>query len=156
MVEQLEQRLAGLSQPVERSLGVDISSIPGGGAAGGLAAGAFAFFNGRLCPGVDAVINTVGLGEKLQGADWVLTGEGSFDSQSLQGKVVDGVLRTASARNVKTGVIAGVVGLTGPQWHSAGVEFAVALKQDEMSVEESIRRSRELLSETCASFADAL
>jgi len=92
----------------------------------------------------------------LEGADWVLTGEGKFDLQSVQGKVVDGVQRTAAGLGVKIGVIAGCVHLSEAEWRSAGVEWVETLQPDGMSMMESIARSRELLFEAAASFAGHL
>ncbi|MDD3275585.1 MAG: glycerate kinase [Kiritimatiellales bacterium] len=156
MVEVLEARLANLSDAVKEQLGKDIRDLPGAGAAGGLAFGAVAFMGGRLVRGVDAVMDTIGLAGALKDADWVLTGEGKFDSQSLQGKVVDGVARLAKQAGAKTGVIAGCLRLTEPEWRAAGVLFVASLQPDGMSTEESIRRSRELLFEAGAVFAKGL
>lgn len=112
--------------------------------------------NGRLVRGVDAVMDAIGLADALKDAEWVLTGEGAFDTQSLQGKVVDGVARRAKQAGAKTGVIAGCVRLTEPEWRAAGVSFAAALQQGGMSTAESIRRNRELLFGTAAVFAQGL
>jgi glycerate kinase len=156
MVEELESRLWKLSEQISRCLGKNVRDLPGAGAAGGLAAGAVAFMNGRLVPGIDTVMQVSGLANALKGADWVLTGEGNFDSQSVQGKVVDGVVRLAKRAGAKTGVIAGCVRLTKPEWRAAGVSFAAALQQPGMSTDESMRRSRGLLLEAAASFAKGL
>lgn len=153
MVEVLEGRLAVLADAVKEQLGKDIKDLPGTGAAGGLAFGAVAFMNGKLVPGIDTVMETVGLTDALSGAAWVLTGEGRFDSQSLQGKVVDGVARLAADVGVKTGVIAGCVQLNEAGWRAADVDFVATLQPEGMSAEESIRRSRDLLSEAAAAFA---
>lgn len=156
MAEELDSRLRKLAETVFSELGKDLLNVPGAGAAGGLAAGAVAFMNGKLVPGIDAVMQVSGLADALQGADWVLTGEGKFDSQSVQGKVVDGVARLAKKAGSKTGVIAGCVRLTEPEWRAAGVSFAAALQQPGMSTEESMRRSRELLFAAAATFAAGL
>ena len=156
MVAQLDSNLWNLSEQVFHCLEKDIRDVPGAGAAGGLAFGAVAFMNGTLVPGVDAVMQTVGLANALRGADWVLTGEGRFDSQSLQGKVVDGVQRLAAGAGVKTGVIAGCILLSEDEWRAAGVSFAESLQPEGMSTEESIRRSRELLVAAGAAFARGL
>ena len=155
-VEVLDGRLAALADAVKEQLGKDIRDVPGAGAAGGLAFGAVAFMGGKLMPGIDTVMDVVGLADALAGADWVLTGEGRFDSQSLQGKVVDGVQRLAKAAGAKTGVIAGCVQLSEPEWRAAGVEWVATLQPEGMSMEESISRSRELLFEAAAAFARGL
>jgi len=156
MVEVLEGRLATLADAVKDQLGKDLTDVPGAGAAGGLSFGAVAFMDGKLVPGVDAVMEVVGLADALEGAGWVLTGEGCFDSQSIQGKVVDGVARLAKKAGARTGVIAGSVHLAEPDWRAAGIETAIALKQPERPLEEAILRSRELLFEAAASFARGL
>ncbi|MCC7299480.1 MAG: glycerate kinase [Verrucomicrobia bacterium] len=156
MVEELDSRLRKLSERIFQTLGKNVRDLPGAGAAGGLAAGAVAFMNGRLVRGVDMVMSTIGLAKALDGADWVLTGEGKFDSQSVQGKVVDGVARLAKEAGAETGVIAGCVRLKEPEWRAAGVSFAAALQAEGMSTEESMRRSRELLFAAAASFVQGL
>ena len=155
-VKELDSRLWKLSEKVFQCLEKDIRELPGSGAAGGLAFGAVAFMGGKLVPGIDAVMETVGLAGALEGADWVLTGEGKFDSQSVQGKVVDGVQRLAKAAGAKTGVIAGCVRLSEPEWRAAGIDWVETLQPQGMSAEESIARSRELLVEAATAFASGL
>ena len=155
-VEELDSRLWNLSENVFQCLEKDIRDLPGAGAAGGLAFGAVAFMDGKLVPGIDTVMATVGLAEALHGADWVLTGEGRFDLQSVQGKVVDGVQRLAKEAGAKTGVIAGCVRLPEAEWRAAGVEWVETLQPEGMSTEESIARSRDLLFEAAAAFARGL
>jgi glycerate 2-kinase len=84
-----------------------IADVPGGGAAGGLGAGAVAFLDATVVSGVDVVLDLLGFAEAVRGSDLVLTGEGSFDAQSLSGKAPIGVAR--AARPVPTYLIAGRV-----------------------------------------------
>lgn len=156
MVELLDARLWKLSEQISKTLGKNVRDIPGAGAAGGLSAGAVAFMNGRLVRGIDTVMKTVGLTDALKGSTWVLTGEGKFDSQSIQGKVVDGVARLAKQAGVKTGVFAGTVRLTEPEWRAAGVDAVYALNPPGMSLDEAIARSREHLVKAGAAFAKQL
>ncbi|MEJ2704116.1 MAG: glycerate kinase, partial [Sedimentisphaerales bacterium] len=93
MVERLEAGLAHLARLVREQLGRDIANVPGAGAAGGLAAGAIAFMNATLVSGIETMMAHSDLRRELESADWVITGEGCFDRQSLSGKVVAGVLR---------------------------------------------------------------
>jgi len=95
MVTVLEAGLRNLASCVRRDLGRDVLDLPGAGAAGGFGAGAVAFFGARLAPGVEAVAEACGLRQALRGVDWVVTGEGRLDEQSLQGKVVCGVRNAA-------------------------------------------------------------
>jgi len=101
MVDILDNALGHLADIVKNQLGCDIRSLPGSGAAGGLAAGAIAFLKGRLVSGIDAVISHNRLQEVMSDADWVITGEGCYDEQSLRGKVISGVSRVAKETNTK-------------------------------------------------------
>jgi len=112
--------------------------------------------DGKLVPGIDTVMDVSGLAGVLVGADWVLTGEGRFDSQSVQGKVVDGVARLAAAAGAKTGVFAGTVLLAEPEWRAAGIDAVVRLNPSDMDLDEAISRSREHLVAGAASFARGL
>jgi glycerate kinase len=103
-VEALEAALVRYAAVVRRSLGADIATLPGGGAAGGLAAGLVAFLDARIVSGFDVVAEATGLEARLAAADLIVTGEGSFDSQSLQGKTT-GRLRDLAARHGKRCVI---------------------------------------------------
>jgi glycerate kinase len=134
--------LAGI---VKDQLGCDIAELPGAGAAGGLAAGAVAFLGARLVPGIDAVMSQVRLAEAVTDADWVITGEGSFDEQSLRGKVVSGVLRVARAAGAKVAVCAGQVHLEPQTYRKAGIETAVACMQARMELDYALAHSAELL-----------
>lgn len=156
MVELLDSRLWSLAEAFSFFSGKDPRNLPGAGAAGGLAFGAVAFMNGKLVPGIDTVMAVTGLADALKGAAWVLSGEGKFDSQSVQGKVVDGVARLAKQAGAKTAVFAGTVRLTEPEWRAAGVDAVYALNPPGMDLEEAISRSREHLVRAGAVFAKGL
>ncbi len=79
---------------------------PGAGAAGGLGFGLMALGAERES-GADLVMSAVGLEAAIEGADLVVTGEGSFDATSLRGKVVSGVAARAQAAGVPCVVAAG-------------------------------------------------
>lgn len=111
-VAALDAGLSRLAQVLRRDLGVDVERVPGAGAAGGAGAGALAFLGARLVPGVDLLLDLVRFDEALPGAALVLTGEGSFDRQSLAGKAPLGVARRARAAGVPVAVLAGRVDLT--------------------------------------------
>ena len=83
MVEQLEAGLANLAELVRMNLGCEIETVPGSGAAGGLSAGAIAFMSAELVSGVETVMACCNFKAELESADWIITGEGSFDQQSL-------------------------------------------------------------------------
>jgi glycerate kinase len=119
-VELLDARLASFAAQLERELPgcpAGLSSLPGGGAAGGLGAAILAL-GGSLTSGVDLVLERTGLSTVIGEADLVLTGEGSFDAQSLRGKATAGVLAAARSREVPCLVLAGQVTVSDPSAYS--------------------------------------
>jgi glycerate kinase len=90
----LTGRLERLAQQYREVYGVDVTDLPGAGAAGGLAGG-LAALGGRLVPGFELVADELHLADRVRSADLVVTGEGHLDAQSFQGKVVGGVLALA-------------------------------------------------------------
>ena len=94
-IEILERALTRLADVVARDLHVDFRDEPGAGAAGGLGFGLMSFCGAIVRPGFDVVAEAVGLEAKMKDADLVITGEGSLDRQTLEGKTPAGVARLA-------------------------------------------------------------
>lgn len=87
----LDQGLRNYSEALEQQTGVDVSCLPGSGAAGGIGASLVALCGAGLVKGFATIARLTGLEDQIQAADWVISGEGRLDDQSLQGKVVSGV-----------------------------------------------------------------
>jgi glycerate kinase len=107
-VELLRRRLERLADVYFHNYGVDVRSLEGSGAAGGLAGG-LAAAGARLVPGFDLVADEVDLPDRLEEADLVVTGEGFLDEQSFEGKVVGGVAALAAAAGVPVLAVVGQV-----------------------------------------------
>ncbi len=152
MVEQLEKGLAHLAELVSKQLQCDIN-VPGAGAAGGLAAGAIAFMNAIVVSGIETVMARSNLRAELESADWVITGEGSFDRQSLYGKVVSGILKMASQSHTRLAVLAGQVNIPQQEYQKIGITTAISCKNDNMSLDYALKNSRELLYSAAQRFA---
>jgi glycerate kinase len=117
-VDVLEAALYRYASVVRRALGVDIAAMPGAGAAGGLAGGIAAFLGARIESGFELVAETTGLRDRIARADLIITGEGSFDSQSQQGKVTGRILELAAAASKRALVLAGRSDMTAPNVHT--------------------------------------
>jgi glycerate kinase len=95
-IELLDQNLRNYGRILEKEFGRKILNEPGSGAAGGTAAGLMAALQATLVSGFETVAKFVGLEEKIQESDLVITGEGSLDAQTREGKVVSGISRLAA------------------------------------------------------------
>jgi glycerate kinase len=156
MVEQLELGLSHIADLVKSSIGKDLKNLAGAGAAGGLSAGAMAFMNAKLVSGVFTIIKEIGLEKALQDADWIITGEGSFDHQSLKGKVVSGILKIAQKTNTKVAVIAGGVSLPPEEYKKHGIQIAIPCKKQNMTLQYAIENCETLLSAATKEFLSTL
>jgi glycerate kinase len=110
MVESLDAKMQALCKVMERDCNVNVQTIPGSGAAGGMGGGMIAFFDSKLQMGIETVLDTVEFDKKLESADAVFTGEGKIDGQSLRGKVVIGIARRAKKKHVPVFAIVGDIG----------------------------------------------
>ncbi|WP_020567327.1 glycerate kinase family protein [Neolewinella persica] len=97
---ELERNMSIFADRINTSLGRDVRTISGAGAAGGLGAGCVAFLGAGLRPGIDVLMEAVGFTNLVKGADMVITGEGKIDNQTIHGKVVSGVARAAREAGV--------------------------------------------------------
>ena len=121
MVERLDSGLARLADVVKGETGADLREIPGTGAAGGMGYGMLAFFGSELRMGIETVLDTVKFDELVKGADFVFSGEGRIDTQSLRGKVVIGVARRAKTAGVPLIAVVGDIGDNIQAAYDAGV-----------------------------------
>ena len=106
-VKSLDAGLRHFGDVIRSQLGIDVSRMPGAGAAGGMGAGCVALLGGTIQSGIDAVLDVTGFDRQLEGADLVITGEGRIDSQSAGGKVISGVARRTKAKGIPLIAIAG-------------------------------------------------
>ena len=106
-VKSLDAGLRHFGDVIRSQLGIDVSRMPGAGAAGGMGAGCVALLGGTIQSGIDAVLDVTGFDRQLEGADLVITGEGRIDSQSADGKVVSGVARRTRTKGIPLIAIAG-------------------------------------------------
>ena len=99
-VDEVDGAMRRYASILGRDLGADPSDWPGAGAGGGLSAGLAAFFGARFESGSYFVMKETGFFEELARADLVVTGEGSIDSQTVQGKAPFAVAEAAYSRGV--------------------------------------------------------
>ncbi|MGL4567100.1 MAG: glycerate kinase, partial [Fusobacteriaceae bacterium] len=112
----------------------------GAGAAGGLGGGLVAFLNGKLSPGIEIVLEKVGIENKIQDVDFVITGEGRLDNQTAMGKAPIGVAKIAKKFDVSVIAIAG--GVTEDAWktHEKGIDSFFSVINYPITLKEAMRK----------------
>ena len=141
----LDNGLAHFAQIVNQRLGLDILNIPGAGAAGGLGAGAIGFLNAGLDHGVDIVAKATNLGEKMNNASLVITGEGYLDFQTAYGKTPFGVAQLANQKNIPVIAIAGGLGENYQSLYHKGFNGLFSILDKPMTLDEAIENASALV-----------
>lgn len=155
-VEVFDAALAQWGKLLDSASGRAVSEIPGAGAAGGLGAAFMALLGAKPQRGVEVVIATVKLGEKIAGADFVFTGEGSMDFQTKFGKTPWGVMLEARAQGVPTIAFTGNLGRDVESLHENGFAAIIptvrvvgtlkeALATAQPSLQDSVRMACRIL-----------
>ena len=110
MVDQLDAGLQHLDSLVIKQLGKEAGSLPGAGAAGGTAYGLHAFLNASFISGTDYIFKLNGVSDYLKQntPDFIITGEGKIDEQTLKGKVIEGVLQLGSQHGIPVLAVCGI------------------------------------------------
>ena len=149
----LEVGLARLADVTAAATGQDYRDLAGAGAAGGLGFGLLSFAGAELKPGFQLVADVLGLDAAVARADVVLTGEGSLDLQSLEGKVPIGVAGLARRHDRFVFAFAGRVAPEAIEALEGHFEAVVELRSLAISNEDSIARAAELLRGSAARLA---
>ena len=153
-IDVLEHALAKLADVVSKEFGVDYRDEPGAGAAGGLGFGLMSFCGAKIRPGFEVVAEATDLESKMENFDLVITGEGSLDRQTLEGKTAAGIARLA--RKLGKSVFA-VAGRTdGNRQVRELFDGVYVIGQPGMSENEKMKRSAELLREEAQELAKSL
>ncbi len=148
MIKTLDTNLVHFNKVLARTLGQSFNDIPGAGAAGGLGAGLMAFLNAELKLGVDIMIDTVKLKERMKGASLVFTGEGQLDFQTAFGKTPVGVAKVAKSDNIPVIAIAGGIGEGAGAVYDAGIDAMLGIVQAPMSLEDAVADALQLIADT--------
>lgn len=145
-VQRLDAALAHFADVLDRDwpTAAGQRDAPGAGAAGGMGYALFVL-GGRRESGIDLVMAATGLAERVAAADLVITGEGSFDGQSLRGKAATGVARAATAAAVPCLVVAGQTSVGNRELRAAGFSAAYSVAESAGSVAAAMDRPAEEL-----------
>ena len=146
MCRRLDEALSHYAKVIRADLDIEVKDLPGAGAAGGLGAGLVAFLGAELLPGIDIVIESVGLVDHLGDASLVFTGEGRIDGQTLCGKTVSGVVAKAKALRIPTVAIVGEVA-AGSDVYRSGIDAVLSIAPGPISLEKSVADAASLIAD---------
>ena len=141
-VTRLDKALACYAALTEKTLGRDMAHTPGAGAAGGLGFAFMAYLNATVKPGVDTVIEMTHIEDAIRSADFVITGEGKLDSQTVMGKAPMGIARIAKKYGKLVIAIAGGVSNGAEECNRVGIDAYFPVLQMPMPLEQALEVDR--------------
>jgi len=156
MVEILDKNLKHYASILKKTINKEIDAVQGAGAAGGIGAALLGVLNGKLTSGISTVIQLTDFEKALDGANLVLTGEGSIDEQTLYGKAVSGIAKASKRHKVPVIAYTGnISGSMEPLYHggitsvicivSGVVPLNVALLNGPQNLEIAVENTMRLL-----------
>lgn len=155
-IKQLDEGLKNISHVFIKQFGKNIQNIKGAGAAGGMGAGAMVFLNAELKSGIDLIKGLIGFDERIQGANWIITGEGKLDNQTLSGKTIQGVLTSAKKHQIPLAALCGSVSLSNENAKKLGISYSDAVINQAKNLDDAMKNSKEYLSKMATKFAETL
>ncbi|WP_129843134.1 glycerate kinase [Streptomyces sp. RFCAC02] len=156
-VAALDAALGTLARILERTEGAraaDLARAPGAGAAGGIGYGALVGLGAAFRPGIEVLLDVLGFEAALAGADLVVTGEGSLDTQTLHGKAPAGVAAAARAAGKPVVAVCGRLAIDGDALRGTGIAAAYPLTALEPDPERCMAEAGPLLERAARRLAE--
>ena len=155
-IEMLDKGLEDFSKVLDEKFDVKSQDIMGGGAAGGMGVATKVFLNGELISGITLMKELAQFDKKIEGADWIITGEGKLDDQTLSGKTIHGILEVAGKKNIKVAAFCGKLDLNETQLKSFGISYTDAVINYSENLEDAMGNSAKYVSYMAKHFAETL
>ncbi|PRX57281.1 glycerate kinase [Flagellimonas meridianipacifica] len=152
----LDNGLQNFAKVVHKEFGIDVQNIQGAGAAGGMGAGAVVFLKASLASGIDLIKEMAQFDEAIQGSDWIITGEGQLDKQTLSGKTIAGVLQAAKNYQIPVAAFCGSVSVSIEDLETMGLDYVTSIINQPGTLQEVKDKSFENLVLTAYNFAKVL
>lgn len=147
-VKILDQFLEKFSAIVKENIDKDMAILVSGGTAGGAAASMHAFANAELVNGINYFLKITGFENEIKKADWLITGEGSLDEQTLSGKGPHGVAILAKKQQIKTIALAGKIPLNPSKELLDLFPILIPINNEALSLENALKNTSKNLQRT--------
>ena len=152
----LDDGLKNFAKVLFDTYGIDVQKISGAGAAGGMGAGSVVFLNAQLTSGIDLIKELADFDATIKGVDWIITGEGKLDEQTLSGKTISGVIKSAKNQNIPVAALCGSVNISVETQKELGLDYAISIVKGISDLEEAMASSYSNLVHAAYNFARIL
>ena len=144
LLESLEEGMCNFRDVISNEFGINLDTVPGSGAAGGLGGALAVFLNATMKSGIETVLDLIDFDHKLSGVSLVVTGEGRLDWQSCFGKVVQGVGGRCKKQGIPVVALVGSTGEGAEKILNHGISHIIATAPSDMPLAEAMQRAEEL------------
>ncbi|HPD99882.1 MAG TPA: glycerate kinase [Bacillota bacterium] len=136
----IDQGLINYSKVANKLMNADFSNHSGAGAAGGLGYAYKTFFNSKLIPGIDIMLERINFKSHLKNTDYIITGEGKIDHQSAMGKVISGIAKIGKNNHIPVIAIGGIIDYNGHELYDLGITKMFSILPQGMSLENAMEK----------------
>jgi len=151
-IQMLDKGMQDFSKVIQTIFNIDVQKISGSGAAGGLGMASKVFLNGNLEPGIQLIKKLANFDEQINDADWIITGEGKLDAQTLSGKTIQGVLNSAKTNNIKVAAFCGKIALNETVLKEMGIQYAKDILSRAINFKDALKNTQQYLTEISNQF----
>ena len=148
----LDKGLQDFAEILKNTFKVDAQSVKGAGAAGGMGIASKLFLNGTLEPGIQLIKNMADFDNQIKNADWIITGEGKLDQQTMSGKTIQGVLESAKSQNIKVAAFCGSIQITDKELNKIGIKYGKDIISISKNLEDAMDNSANYLKKVASNF----
>ena len=152
----LDQGLINMAELFRQQFDMDIQNIKGAGAAGGMGAGSIVFLKADLISGIDLVKDLIDFENKSKHADWIITGEGKLDHQTLSGKTIHGIIKTAKKYNIQVAAFCGSINLSQKELEMAGISYTDSVIKQAKNMQDAMTYTSDYLKNISSDFAKSM
>jgi glycerate kinase len=155
-LEFLNEGLEDFSKVLDAKFKISSQEVSGGGAAGGMGIASKVFLNGKLISGITLMKDLAHFDKKIKNADWIITGEGKLDDQTLSGKTIHGVMDAAKQNNIKVAAFCGKLDLGEEQLNVFGISYTDAVLNHTDNIDDAMLNSASYVTKMAQRFAEKL
>ncbi|SIQ10394.1 glycerate kinase [Maribacter ulvicola] len=152
----LNQGLYNFAEIIKNRYEIDLQIVSGAGAAGGVGGGALVFLKGELISGNNLVKELADFDNAIEGADWIITGEGQLDEQTLSGKTIAGVVSSAKSKSIPVAALCGSVSITVAQQQDFGLAYVASIVRGISTLKQAMEQSKDNLVNAAFNFASLI
>ena len=155
-MKMLDEGLKHFSEIINKVFNVDAQSVKDAGAAGGMGIASKVFLNGDLQPGIQLIKHLAQFDTKLENVDWIITGEGKLDVQTMSGKTIQGVIDSAKNKNIKVAAFCGTIDLDEIEIKDIGISYAASIMNKAINFEDALNNTFKYLKMISVDFSNII